>query len=41
MAAHCDEGASEWSGEEILEEFANYGGQSDVDGARRDYSSQL
>jgi hypothetical protein len=41
MAAHCDGGASGWSGEEVPKEFANYGGLSSADGAQGDYSSQL
>jgi hypothetical protein len=41
MAAHCDEGACGWSGEEVPEELANYGGLSGADGAQRDYSSRL
>jgi hypothetical protein len=41
MAAHCDGGACEWSGEEVLEEFTYYSGRSGADGVRRDYSSWL
>jgi hypothetical protein len=41
MTAHYYRGAYRWLGEEILEEFADNGGLSDADGARRYYSSWL
>jgi hypothetical protein len=41
MSTHYDGGSCGWSGEEVPEEFAYYGGRSGADGARRDYSSWL
>jgi hypothetical protein len=41
MTAHRYGGVCEWSGEKVLEEFADDGGLSGADGVRRDYSSRL